>query len=298
MPADIHTHPHRRSVKDTQGHYGNYDLAAEWLPDGSFKPGFVEEFLADMAEMDRVVVLAVAAPYWIAAENDFIAAFARACGDKVIGFASVDPNSPTAVGDVERAVLELGLRGVKLAPIYQNFEPDSPKVYPLYAKIRELGVPIIWHQGTSMAARFGPLEAAHPVRLDRVLRDFPEITMIFSHLCYPWAQDAVVMARKHPQLFVDISAMATRPWYVYNALVAAQEYEALDKILFASDYPWYTPSETRDALFALADMARGTSLPQLSPAVLEGIFNRDAERLLKLPARQAMASGQPQGEGG
>lgn len=292
MAVDVHTHPHRRSVKESQGHYGQYDLKAEWLPDGSFKPGFVEEFMADMAVVDRVVVLAVAAPYWIAAENDFIAAFARACGDKVIGFASVDPNSPTAVADVERAVLELGLRGVKLAPIYQNFEPDSPKVYPLYGKIRDLGVPIIWHQGTSMGARFGPLEAAHPVRLDRVLRDFPEITMIFSHLCYPWAQDAIVMARKHPQLFIDISAMATRPWYVYNALVAAQEYEALDKILFASDYPWYSPAETRDALYALADMARGTSLPQLSRAALEGIFNRDAEKLLGLPARQA-ARGQP-----
>jgi predicted TIM-barrel fold metal-dependent hydrolase len=285
MPADIHTHPHRRSVKDTQGHYGQYDLAAEWLPDGSFKPGFVEEFMADMAEMDRVVVLAVAAPYWIAAQNDFIAAFARACGDKVIGFASVDPNSPTAVPDVERAVRELGLRGVKLAPIYQNFEPDSPAVYPLYRKISELGVPIIWHQGTSMAARMGPLEAAHPVRLDRVLRDFPEITMIFSHLCYPWAQDAIVMARKHPQLFVDISAMATRPWYVYNALVAAMEYEALDKILFASDYPWYTPRETQQALFALSEMAKGTNLPQLTPAILEGIYHRDAVKLLGLPAR-------------
>jgi predicted TIM-barrel fold metal-dependent hydrolase len=84
---------------------------------------------------------------------------------------------------------------------------------------------------------------------------------------------------------------------VYNALVAAKEYEALDKILFASDYPWYTPGETRDALYALADMAAGTNLPQLSRADLEGIFNRDAEKLLGLPARQA-ASGVLQGEGG
>jgi uncharacterized protein len=282
MPADLHTHPHRRSVKDSQGHYGNYDLSAEWLPDGTFKPGFVEEFMADMADMDRVVVLAVDAPYWIAAQNDLIAAFARACGSKVIGFASVNPNSPTAVPDVERAVQEMGLRGVKLAPIYQNFEPDSPDVYPLYSKIRDLGVPIIWHQGTSMAARNGPLEAAHPVRLDRVLRDFPEIPMIFSHLCYPWAQDAIVMARKHPQVVIDISAMAARPWYVYNALVAAMEYEALDKIVFASDYPWYTPVETREALFALADMAAGTALPQLPAEVLEGIYNRDVSALLGL----------------
>jgi hypothetical protein len=283
VPVDIHTHPHRRSVKAAQGHYGHYDLGAELRPDGTFAPGFVEEFLADMEFLDRVVVLAVAAPpYWIRASNEFISAFAKACGPKVIGFASVDPNSPAAVPDLERAVLELGLRGVKLSPIYQNFEPDSPAIYPLYRKIQELRIPIIWHQGTSMAARFGWLEAAYPVRLDKVLREFPEIKMIFSHLCYPWATEAVIMARKHPQLYVDISAMAARPWFVYNALVAAMEYEALDKVLFGSDYPWYTPAETRDALYALAEMGQGANLPRLPLELLEGIVNRDAIGLLDL----------------
>ena len=73
--------------------------------------------------------------------NEFVSAFAKACGEKVIGFASVDPNSPTAVPDLERAVKELGLRGLKLSPIYQDFEPDSPEVYPLYETIQELSIP-------------------------------------------------------------------------------------------------------------------------------------------------------------
>ncbi len=76
------------------------------------------------------------------------------------------------------------------------------------------------------------------------------------------------------------------------------EYEALDKIIFASDYPWYSPAETRDALYALADMATGTHLPQLSPAILEGIYNRDAEKLLGLPPRATAAGRSAAGEGG
>jgi hypothetical protein len=281
MIVDVHTHPHRRSVKITQGHYGKYNLETELLPDGTFQEGFVEEFLNGMAMVDKAIVLAVAAPpYWITANNEFVSALAKRCPDKVIGFASVNPNSPTAVPDLERAVRTLGLRGVKLSPIYQNFEPDSRAVYPLYEKIRELGVPIIWHQGTSLMARFGPLEAAHPVRLDRVLRDFPEIKMILSHLCYPWATEAIVMARKHPQLYVDVSAMVERPWFVYNAIVAAMEYGVTDKLLFASDYPWYTPDETRDALYALIEIPKGTGLPRLSMDVLEGIVNRDVLGIL------------------
>jgi len=279
--VDVHTHPHRRSIKMTQGHYGKYNLEAELLPDGTFREGFVEEFLDGMAMVDKAIVLAVAAPpYWITASNEFVAALARRCPEKVIGFASVNPNTPTAVPDLERAVRVLGLHGVKLSPIYQNFEPDSQAVYPLYEKIRELGIPIIWHQGTSLMARLGPLEAAHPVRLDKVLRDFPEIKMIFSHLCYPWAMEGIIMARKHPQLYVDISAMVERPWFVYNAIVAAIEYGVTDKLLFASDYPWYTPDETRDALYALTEIPKGTGLPRLSMDVLEGIVNRDALKIL------------------
>ena len=60
MSVDIHTHPHRRSVKENEGGYGNYDLNAELLPDGTFKDGFVEEYLADMTTVDRAVALAVA----------------------------------------------------------------------------------------------------------------------------------------------------------------------------------------------------------------------------------------------
>lgn len=282
MATDVHMHPHRRSVKLTHGGYGEYDVEAEFLPDGTFQDGFVEEFLADIKMLDRAIVLAVAAPqYWIRASNELVSAFAQACGEKVIGFASVNPNSPSAVEDLDHAVRHLGLRGVKLSPIYQEFEPDVPAVYPLYEKIQELKVPIIWHQATSLMARFGPLEAANPVRLDRVLRDFPEIKMVFSHTAVPWATEAILMAQKHPQLYVDISAtVMSRPWYVYNALVNAMESECLDKILFASDYPWYTPEETRDALFGLAEYSRGTKLPELPMEELEAIVDRDAVSLL------------------
>ncbi len=282
MAVDVHMHPHRRSVKETHGGYGDYDLESELLPDGTFKEGLVEGFLADSEMLDHAIVLAVAAPkYWIRASNEFVSAFAKAGGEKVIGFAGVDPNSPTAVPDLEWAVKELGLRGLKLSPIYQDFEPDSRDVYPLYERVQELGIPIIWHQGTSLMARFGPLEAANPVRLDVVLRDFPDIKMVFSHMAVPWATEAVLMMQKHPQLYMDISAtVMTRPWFVYNALVTAMESGCMHKVLFASDYPWYTPAETRAALYALAEFPKGTNLPKLPMEELEAIVNRDSVAVL------------------
>jgi uncharacterized protein len=275
MSVDVHTHPHRRSIKETVGNYDNYNVEEELLPDGTFKDGFVEQYLADMATVDKAIVLAVDAPYWIAASNKFIAAFAKACGDKVIGFASVNPNSKTAVQDLEFAVRELGLQGIKLSPIYQNFVPDSQEVYPLYKMISNLGIPIIWHQATSMIAQFGPLEAAQPIRLDKVLRDFPEIRMVFSHMSVPWAWEAISMAHKHPNLYIDVSAMAGSTWFMYNALVAAKEWGCMHKIIFGSDYPWYTPAETCEYLYALSDLTKGTRFPELPLDILQGIYHQD-----------------------
>ena len=281
MVVDLHTHPLPRSVYLEKGNYENYNIEDELKQDGTFTEDFIQEFMAEMSIVDRVVVLTVAAPnYVINIPNDYISRFVDACGEKVIGFASVNPNSKSAPVDLESAIQDYGLSGVKLAPIYQNFEPDNRNVYPVYEKIEELGIPIMWHQGTSLAARYGPLEYANPTRLDKILRDFPSIKMVISHMGYPWYAEAVALAKKHPQLYLDISAMSTRRWFLFNAIVAAIEYGVMEKILFGSDYPWYTPDQTRETLLSLSEISNGTGLPSIPEDMLQSIINRDSLKLL------------------
>lgn len=276
MIVDVHAHPHRFSTR-------GQPLGEVLRPDGSWEPGFVEEFEQHTAAADKVVVIGVDAPrYWMHTSNDFIARFVERIGPRAAGFASVNPNRADAADELERAVRELGLQGLKLAPIYQDFEPESHNAYRVYQKAQELGIPIMWHQGTSLLARFGPLEAATPVRLDRVLRDFPDIPMVFSHLCYPWALEGIAMARKHPQLWLDISANERRPWFTYNAIVAAMEYGVADKLLFGTDYPFQTVESTAAALRALKEIPKGTGLPPIPDEVIEGIIHRDAWSMLGL----------------
>ena len=58
--------------------------------------------------------------------NDFVAGCARAHPEAFVGFASVDPlKGDAAVVELERAVRELGLRGLKLHPTAQGFRPDD-----------------------------------------------------------------------------------------------------------------------------------------------------------------------------
>ena len=49
---------------------------------------------------------------------------------------------------------------------------------------------------------------------------------------HPWIEDTIVLIRKQPNLFADISALHYRPWQFYNALIAAKEYGVLNKLLF------------------------------------------------------------------
>ena len=70
--------------------------------------------------------------------------------DKFIGFASVNPNyrgPAAAVKELERSVTELGLHGLKLYPMYQDWSPADPVLaFPVFEKAAELGIPVLVHQ--------------------------------------------------------------------------------------------------------------------------------------------------------
>jgi predicted TIM-barrel fold metal-dependent hydrolase len=231
--------------------------------------------------MDRAVVLAFWAPKAdIRVSNEFIAAVVKQAPGKLVGFASVDPNDPRAINILDRAIFDLNLQGVKLAPIYQDFAPDNERYWPLYQRIQQLGIPIMWHQGASFMVPKGPFENAYPSRLDRMIRDFPDIPMVIAHFGYPWSRETVALIRKHALLYTDVSVLAKRPWFLYNALVDAMEYGALDKVFLGSDYPAYTARETVKTLRGLADITRNTGLPSIDPEAIENIIHRDSLSVL------------------
>ena len=64
--------------------------------------------------------------------NDFIADYVAQYPGQAVGFASVDPNDPTAAEEFERSVTDLGLQGLKVSPVYQGFDPWSPEAWELY----------------------------------------------------------------------------------------------------------------------------------------------------------------------
>src|SRR5262249_55173758 len=159
------------------------------VDDHSWKHNFdcrPEQLLEATRSCDKVIVFAIQAPFTgITGSQETVAAFARAHADRFEGWCSVDPNDPGLVEQVEYYVRALGLRGLKLGPIYQNFNPAAPRHLPLFKKAESLGIPINWHQGTSFV-REGPLKSANPILLEDIAVACPRLRMIISHLGHPW----------------------------------------------------------------------------------------------------------------
>jgi uncharacterized protein len=288
--VDVHTHTptHRSPVAD-----GEQSWNTAYRPDKTVKL-FVswqeyEEAFAE-AGVDISLVFNIARPAKSSPEgdqpswrslNDRTAEFADADPAHRIGFMSVLPDDPTAIEEIERCTSDLGLKGIKLAPNYQRFDPLSPNAYAVYRIAEQRGLPIVFHQGTS-AVTEAPLRYAHPLAMDEIAMRHPELRIVMAHMGHPWQADTIAVVRKHPHVYADISALFYRPWSFYCGMRLATEWSVLDKLLFGSDFPIIAPEETLSGLRNVNAPTAGTALPVVPLDAIERIIHRNSLELLGL----------------
>ena len=179
--------------------------------------------------------------------NDYVAQTVESYPDVFIGFCSVDPRKgKAAVEELERSVLSLGLRGLKLHPIHQAFFPDDPAFIPLFAKAEELGIPVLMHSGYAAAGANAPggggfeLAYSRPIpHVDSLAARHPDLTIIMAHPAWPWIQEQVAVALHKSNVFIDLSGWAPR--YIPKELISEASGRLRKKILFGSDYPYISP---------------------------------------------------------
>jgi predicted TIM-barrel fold metal-dependent hydrolase len=288
--VDVHTHTptHRDAVP--AGELRVYD---RWLPDRSIvTTRSWEEYAEAFEEVDISIVFNIAVPDPLAATglptdptriNESTAEFVADDPGRRIGFLSVNPDDPGAIDEIERCQTDLGLLGIKLGPNYQRFDPLSSRAHAVYEVAAHLGMPIMFHQGTS-PVREAPLRYAHPLLMDEIAIRHPELRVVMAHMGHPWQRDTIVVIRKHPNVFADVSAGFFRPWSFYEAMLIASEWGVLGKLLLGSDYPVATPAQTIEGLRGVNAIARRAGLPEIPADEIEEIIHRDALALLGLPS--------------
>ncbi len=271
MIIDAHAHPvfagmpfHPGVHHLSQAYYSR--KALEWT-----LPEFVNEM--DRAGIDKVILLTACWKGQPARQrNEATAEILRHNPERFVGFGSFDPNTGgEAVTEIEYAIKGLGLAGVKA--VAQNVEVfyNDPRCYPVYEKIQELGVPILFHTGPSFLqsrTKFGD-----PTTLDDVALDFPEMKIILAHMAMQGYMEAHSLLVRHRNVYADLSFWPLHPSYRHLIPWSLLEETVPEKILMGSDFPvGTTPSETVEAV---------KSLP-VSEKFKEQILGENAAKLLGL----------------
>jgi predicted TIM-barrel fold metal-dependent hydrolase len=278
MIVDCHTHIWRKQD------WSEEMIRDAWLATNSPPKIDIseEEHWEAMAPVDRAIVVGFRVSHLgLQVPNDVVARYVARHPDKLIGFASVDPWEAGFLDELRRAIEDLKLRGLKLGPIYQNYHPMDWRMRPVYAYCEKHGVPILFHQGTTFARR-APLKYSFPAQLEDIALEYPDLKFYIAHLGHPHMEDTVVLIRKQPNVYADVSALYYRPWQFYNGLMLAVEYRCMHKLLFGSDYPFTTPGETIARLRRVNEVIGNSGLPRIPEQVIEELIERDALKLLGL----------------
>lgn len=232
------------------------------------------------ASIDKSIVLGFKSRYLKAdIPNHFVAEYVRRAPDRLIGFAGIDPTDKNALEELDTARNQLRLKGVTLSPANQDFHPADSRVMKIYEACEKQGMPILFHPGAHFIEQ-SKMEYGRPYLLDEVARCFPKLKIVIGQLGQPWVEETIVMLGKHMNVYADISGLLNRSWQAYNTLVSAYQYGVIEKLLFGSDFPYTTASDTIEALYSLNQMIQGTALPAVPREQLRGIVERDTVGLL------------------
>ena len=211
-------------------------------------------------------------------KNDTLADIVKKFPDAFLGgFAGVDPwKGEMAVAEIERASKKLGLIGVKFQAAVQGFFPNDQRFYPLWETCQALGLPVQFHTGTTGIGAGLPggmgikLKYCHPMHLDDVAADFPNLTIIACHPSWPWQEEMIAVLTHKANIYNELSGWS--PKYFSESLKREIGGRLQDKFMFGSDYP----ALTHERLFA--DWEKSG----FKPEVLDKVYLKNAQRILKL----------------
>jgi 2,3-dihydroxybenzoate decarboxylase len=246
---------------------------------------------------------------WARKTNDQLAKAVKKHPDRFIGLAALAPQSPQeAVNELERAVKELGLKGIKLNSHIGNTYLDDKKYWIILKKAQELDVPIYLHPTTphpnmllpytdygyaltGPTLGFGAETAVHAMRMiySGVFDEFPHLKVILGHLgegllfwmyridfgfAKPWVdKELQPKILKLPSQYIRNNFfITTSGMFAVPAFMSVFLEMGADRMMFASDFPYENGDEAARFIenVAISDIDR------------EKVCHLTAEKLFKL----------------
>jgi uncharacterized protein len=169
--------------------------------------------------------------------NTYMAEKCKKYDKKVTGMATVFPGENDAEAILQEA-FDSGLGGVKLHAHVQCFDMNSDYMYPLYECCRKNRKPIVMHIGRepkSMAYNCDPYQLCSAEKLERILKDFPDLQICVPHLGFDEISSYREMIEKYDNLWLDTTMVLT-DYFPIKEKIPLDQYRP-DRIMYGSDFP-------------------------------------------------------------
>ncbi|TSC88840.1 MAG: amidohydrolase 2 [Parcubacteria group bacterium Gr01-1014_3] len=170
----------------------------------------------------------------------------------VIGSLNVSEYTKQDLDRLEVLIRLKKIVGVKLYLGYQHFYPGDSVARPIYEMCDRLGVPVIFHTGDTLAYKtFAKVKYAHPLGVDEVAVDFPNLKIVIAHLGNPWMMDCAEVLYRNPNVYADISGLFLHDGFnsPYGKMTIQKIKELIAysqtprKLIFGTDWPLAGPKE-------------------------------------------------------
>ena len=192
---------------------------------------------------------------------------------RFFAFADIDTRNTAAesVAAIQKALNEYGLDGIKIHPNNTGVDLDSEYNQAIFAYAQKHRIPVAIHSYPNSAS-----DRSAANRIANVLKQYPELTMIVSHLgAYQWEQLLPTRA------YVDISAILPDYVHTYGIEKANEILRKFgaDRLIFATDYPdnrFLQPEEIYDSYFDILNQMDFTQeeSERIAWRNIEDILNR------------------------
>lgn len=196
----------------------------------------IEEMVAEMeqAGVEKAVLSALMHPKGYIVPNEFVAEVINKYPGRFAGQFACDPRAGMkAVRELEKFVKQFNFKSLKIEPFIFYAPPNDKIYYPLYTKCCELDIPVTIQVGHT--APLLPSVTGRPIYLDEVALDFPELKIVAGHIGWPWTEEMISVAWKHPNVYIDTSAHT--PKHYPSAFVQFLKTFGQEKCIFATDWP-------------------------------------------------------------
>lgn len=89
---------------------------------------------------------------------------------------------------------------------YVHYGPSDPRYVPYYRLAAKYKIPVVFHTGDTFSTR-AKVRLAHPLLVDDVAVDYPEIRFVLAHFGNPWLVDAAEVVYKNENVWADLSGL-------------------------------------------------------------------------------------------